>query len=216
MKALIQYVRHLWRNSSQSKIDELEQLKGLCRPATTNGDRQADLKFVVKINHSKYFDSAELVDLTWQPVAEAFPFQMSDQQLALVPGLENCDGVPTAEAKNAQSEENGAEHGDLAALEDGAFPDATALREAKVKAALAELPERAAPKQDVKDRKSFQARPASCGSRMEVLLRQRAFRLKASCAGDLTGKTLQFAWRNDVAGAWAKATAEVCSCENVW
>ena len=215
VKALIQYVRHLWRNSSQSKIAELETLKGLCRPATTNPDRQADIKFVLKIDHSKNFDLVELVDLTY-PDAEAFPFKMSDQQLALVPGLENCDGVPTAEAKNAQSEENGAEHGDLAALEDGAFPDATALREAKVKAALAELPERAAPKKDIKEQQSFQARPASCGSRMEVLLRKRAFRLRASCAGDLTGKTMQFAWGNDVAGAWAKATAEVCSCENVW
>ena len=62
LKKLIQYVRSLWRRSENSRVEKIEDLKSLCR--TAKGTRRTrKVKLQMKIDHSQFFDSCELVDL---------------------------------------------------------------------------------------------------------------------------------------------------------
>ena len=55
LKALIQYVRHLWRKTERSRIQEVEALKAMCQPLSLQ--RGCELgQFEIKINHSHFFD----------------------------------------------------------------------------------------------------------------------------------------------------------------
>ena len=85
-----------------------------------------------------------------------------------------------------------------------------------VATSLSSLPDRAKPQHDIGSKKSFQARPAECGSKIEVLLKKKAFRLSRSC-GTLVGRKLQHPFGKDTHAAWARACDAVCECgPSVW
>ena len=203
LKKLIQYVRQLWRRSEHSRIDKVEELKSLCRRRGCTG-RSQQPKLRIKINHSQYFDPAEVVDLE-----QDTGFAMTEEELQEIAhrtGAESSALVPFVPPQE-RTQQKGARRAKSArpSVED------------VVSTSLASLPDRAKPAYDIGSNKSFQAKPAECGSKIEVLLKGRAFRLSRSCCGTLEEKKMQFTFGTDTHAAWAGACDEVCSCgPSVW
>ena len=200
LEKLIQYVRHLWRPSEHSRAHQVEELKALCRHRSCTGQiRRPD--FQIKIKHSQYFDPGKLVDLE-----QDTGFAMTDAQLE---EIAQRAGMRSALApfEPAQRTRQRAHRTQPARPSD----------EDAISTSLSSLPDRAKPERDIGSRKYVQATPAECGSKIEVLLAKKAFRLSRSCCGTLEEKQMQLKFGTDTHAARAGACDEVCSCgPSVW